>query len=476
MDRRTFLSSATLGAALVVVPLGTAAAASCREAAPVKSLAELQAAIDKAAAGAVITLKNGDYTVPTGKPITVKGRRGTEAQPITIVAESRGGVVLRGEQSFVFSSSSFITISGFSLRQSTTLDVPPDCSAIRLTRNDLQFADISELNWVMVRADDSKVDRNHFHGKTTQGIFLGIEGAGKDGMAQNVQVFRNYFSDHSFAGDNGGEPIRLGLSPRALTKAGAKVEYNLFERANGDPEAISIKSSGNFVRHNTIRDSKGGIVLRHGNGTRVEANYLLGGQEGVRIYGNDHVVVNNYVAGITGRGLVVGSGSERDHTPGEPDDTRRGNDAADRVLIANNTLLNNKSTLSGETNRPFEPHDCVIADNLLIGDTGDLVSMGNTVGFRWSGNIVFGAGTDGNAPAAGYRRVDPRLARGADGVSRLTASSPAIGAATLSPAPVTEDIDGQPRGSARDVGADEYSSAAPLLRPLTPADVGPAAP
>ncbi|MFI9235479.1 hypothetical protein [Streptomyces sp. NPDC053079] len=36
-----------------------------------------------------------------------------------------------------------------------------------------------------------------------------------------------------------------------------------------------------------------------------------------------------------------------------------------------------------------------------------------------------------------------------------------------------EDIDGHPRGSARDVGADQYTTLAPVPRPLTAADVGP---
>lgn len=480
MDRRRFLSTATLGAALVTVPWVTAGTASAKPkglcALNVSSLTELQNAINQAGPGAVITVDNGEYTVPTGKPITVRGRRGTKDQPITIVAQSRGGVTLKGEQSFVFDDSTGVTLSGFKFRQSTTLEFPPNCSRIRLTRNDFQLADIEGLHWVMVRADNSKVDRNHFHHKTTLGVFLCIEGADNDKMAVGVEVFRNYFSDHSFAGSNGGEPIRLGVSPRALSTAGAKVEYNLFERANGDPEAISVKSSGNFIRNNTIRDSLGGIVLRHGNKTLVDSNYILGGKEGIRIYGNDHVVVNNYLSGLSSRALVVGSGTVRDHLPNESPESRRGNDAADRVLIAHNTVLNNSGTLSGETNRTIEPRDCKIVDNLFVGSNGDLVSMGTTGNFTWSGNILYGSAGNGNIPSGGFRRIDPKLVQGSDGVSRLAAGSPAIDAATLSPAPATVDIDGHARGSKRDVGADEYSTAAIAFRPLTTADVGPGAP
>ncbi|WP_329191795.1 polysaccharide lyase 6 family protein [Streptomyces sp. NBC_01435] len=474
MQRRTFLMGTAAGATLAVAPTGGLLTASATAApATVGSLDELQAAIDRARPGDRIVVADGTYTVPSDRPLTIRNKQGTERAPITVVARSRGGVVLDGEQSFVLDGSSHITLSGFSFRQSTTLDIPPNCSHIRLTRNDFQLADIEGVHWVMVRADDSKVDHNHFHGKSTLGIYLGIEGAGTEEMAQRVHIFRNHFSDHTFPGDNGGEPIRLGVSPRALSSAHAIVEYNLFERANGDPEAISVKSSDNVIRHNTIRDSFGGIVLRHGNRNRVEGNHLLAGTEGVRIYGNDHVIVNNHLAGLSGRAMVIGSGSERDHLPGESPDTRRGNDAPDRVLIAYNTLVNNNGTLSGESQRPHEPRDVTVADNLFVGDSGELVAMANTVRFAWSGNILWGAAADGNIPSGGYTRVDPKLVTGTDGVARLSAGSPAIGAGTLRPSPVTHDIDGDPRGRRQDVGADEYAKRAPRYRPLTPADVGP---
>ncbi|MBO1330455.1 polysaccharide lyase 6 family protein [Streptomyces sp. VRA16 Mangrove soil] len=476
MQRRTFLISTAAGVALAAAPVGTLSTASATTApATVRTLDELRAAINGAGPGDRIVVADGTYTVPADSPLLIRGKNGTERAPVTIAAQTRGGVVLEGEQSFVLEASSHITLSGFSFRQSTTLDVPPDCSHIRLTRNDFQLADIEGLHWVMVRADDSTIDHNHFHGKSTLGIYLGVEGAGTEEMAQRVHIYRNHFSDHTFTGSNGGEPIRLGVSPRALSSAQAVVEYNLFERCNGDPEAISVKSSDNTIRHNTIHNSFGGIVLRHGNRNRVEANHLVDGTEGVRIYGNDHVIVNNYLGGLAGRAMVIGSGSERDHLPGESPETRRGNDAPDRVLIAYNTLVNNAGTLSGESQRPHEPRDVTVADNLFVADTGQLVAMAATVRFTWSGNILWGAAADGNMPATGGVRTDPRLVTDAHGIARPAADSPAIDAGTLRWPPITHDIDGQPRGRLRDVGADEHSLRTPRRGPLTPADVGPEA-
>ena len=469
MDRRTFLA----GSGVVALSLVSARPALAREQATVTSLAELQQAINSATAGTTITLANGSYAVPSGSPITISNRHGSSGSPITIVAQSRGGVTLTGAQSFVFSGSSDITISGFAFRQSTTLEIPADCPRIRLTRNDFGLAAAAE-HWVVVRGDDAKIDRNVFHDKSTLGVYLVIDGPGSEAMAQRTYILRNYFRDHTFSGSNGGEPIRLGVSGRALSTADATVEYNLFERCNGDPEAISVKSSGNTIRYNTIRSSAGGLVLRHGNDNRVESNYLLSGSNGIRIYGNDHLIVNNYVSGISGAGVVLGSGTERDHYEGEPSDSRRGNDAPDRVTITLNTLRNNWQAFVGESQRTVPPLGCVVSDNLMVGDSGDLVDMPYLSGLTWSGNILWGQAANGNIPSSGFTRADPKLAAGSDGVYRLGSGSAAVNAASVDHSgQVTDDVDGQTRTAPYDVGADEYSTATPVRRPLNAADVGP---
>jgi len=477
MHRRTFLTTA-LGAGLTATALPATASPGIQASArPVRArtLDELRKAIAAARPGADIVLANGRYDVPGDETIAIQGRRGTSGAPIVIRAETVGGVTLTGNRGFVLGDSSYVTVSGFKLRQRTTFEVPTTCRHVTISRNDLQLADLEGMHWLMVRGDSTTVERNHFHGKSTLGVFLGVEGPGSDGMARGVHIVRNYFSDHTFAGDNGGEPIRLGLSGRSLSDAGALVEQNLFERADGDPEAISVKSSGNTIRHNTIRDSLGGIVLRHGNRTRVDGNFILAGSNGIRIYGNDHLVVNNYTEQIGGSGIVLGSGNVRDHKPEDSAESRRGNDAPDRVTIALNTVLSCSTAISGESQRTLPPLGCSIADNILIGDSGkQLVSMPYQEGITWSGNLCWGSAADGNIPAGGFARKDPELAAGPDGVSRLTSSSPAVDAAGGSYPSVTHDLDGQPRTGKPDVGADEYNTAAPINRPLTPADVGPA--
>ncbi|MET7277323.1 polysaccharide lyase 6 family protein [Kribbella sp. NPDC005582] len=469
LGRRTFLTAALATGATAV---GSSSARAGTRAVQVRTVDELRRAIAAAQPGAEIVLADGTYNVTEG--IAIQGRRGTAGAPITVRAASTGGATLTGDRGFVLADSSYVVLSGFRLRQRTTLDIPTTCTNIKLSRNDLQFADVEGLNWLLVRGDNTVIERNHFHGKSTLGVFLGVEGPGSAGMARGVRIVRNYFSDHTFAGDNGGEPIRLGLSGRSLSDAGAIVEENLFERANGDPEAISVKSSGNIIRANTVRSSLGGIVLRHGNRTRVDGNFILAGSNGIRIYGNDHLVVNNYVERVSGAGIVLGSGNVRDHKPEDSAESRRGNDAPDRVTIALNTVLSSGTAISGESQRTLPPLGCTIADNLLTGDSGQLVAMPYQQGITWSGNLLWGAAGNGNIPAAGFTRKDPLLVTGPDGVRRLGAGSPAINAASRTYPTVSHDVDGHVRSGRADIGADEYSTAPPVRRPLTPADVGPA--
>ncbi|MEU0691276.1 polysaccharide lyase 6 family protein [Streptomyces uncialis] len=476
MQRRTFLTGTLLGTAFATAPFALTTTGASAATVTVSSLADLQREIDRAAPGDRIVLADGTYHVPTGG-IRISGRHGTGAH-ITIVSQSRGGAVLQGARSFVLSDSTGITISGFAFRQSQTLIIPADCSDIRLTRNDFKLADIADVDWVVVKANDVKIDRNHFHDRSTQGVFLVADGPDapidpeKKTMAKGLIVLRNHFARHTYTGTNGGESIRLGVSHRALDEAGAVVEYNLFERCDGDPEAVSVKSSKNLIRYNTLRDCAGGIVLRHGNGTLVHGNHLVGGTEGIRLYGNDHKVFNNHLTGLSGRAFVIGSGTARDHLPGEPPAQQRGNDACDRALITHNTLVRNARTLVGE-NRAHEPRDVVLSNNILVADSGTLVALGQNTGFTWQANVLWGQAADGTIPSTGFARTDPRLQQGADGVFRLSSSSPAIGAAVPTTPAVTDDFDGHPRGSSRDIGSDQYATAAPLRRPLTAADVGP---
>jgi hypothetical protein len=432
----------------------------------VSSIAQLQSAANAALPGDRIELTDGTYTVSSPIQLT---RSGTATAPVTVAAQHTGAATLTGSAGFQLGTVAYVGIEGFRLTHAGGFSIPGSATHIRFTRNLVQISG-SATNWVTVAGNDAEVDHNTFQHKSTEGVFLQITGAGAADMSQRAHIHHNYFFDHSFTGSNGGESIRLGYSYRQLASAYATVEYNLFEAANGDSEAISVKSSDNVIRYNTLRDSRGSIVLRHGNRNRVEGNMLLGGESGIRLYENDHVVVNNVIQGGTGQ-LIIGSGTMIDDTSGGTEHAR-----ADRALVAFNTIVGSGVLLDVGTGDPYGPDDCTFADNIFQGSgSGGAVNIDEGTNLHWQGNIVWAA-SGGEMPSGGYRSVNPLLAKDAAGLYRLSsATSPAIDTATGTFSQVTLDVDGQVRSSLKDVGADEYATSG-NRRPLTTADVGALAP
>jgi poly(beta-D-mannuronate) lyase len=424
------------------------------------SAAQLSTALTQARPGDRIELSDG---VVAGGTIRIKAS-GTAAAPITIAAQHAGGAELRAGTTFDLAGSSHVTIEGFHFN-GATLDLPPSAFAVRVTRSTFTGG---ATDSVTVSTDDAEIDHNTFRNKTSQSVYLQITGPGA-GIAKRTRVHHNYFFNHSFSGENGGESIRIGYSHKQHQQAFAVIENNLFERANGDPEAISVKSSDNIIRYNTLRDGRGEITLRHGWRNRVEGNYILGGVSGIRFYGNDHVIINNVIQNNTGQSINVGGGDIRDDTT-----STTSHEAADRCLVAFNTLVGNQGGLIAVGPAyALAPDRITLVNNISVG-TGTLTTITKGTNLTWQGNIVF-RGTPG-MPASGYRLVDPRLAAGTGGLNRLQTGSPAIDTSVGSYPQVTLDMDGVARTGAKDVGADEFSATGTQRRPLLPADVGPSAP
>jgi poly(beta-D-mannuronate) lyase len=96
---------------------------------------------------------------------------------------------------------------------------------------------------------------------------------------------------------------------------------------------------------------------------------------------------------------------------------------------------------------------------------------------HWEGNIAFAShhAVVARSRIEGVRELDPRLSRTGD-LWRPSETSPVVDAATGSFPSVVSDVDGQLRVGDKDVGADEVSTLRAGNRPLSGADVGPAAP
>jgi hypothetical protein len=441
---------AALGAAVLLSFLVTVPASA--DVVRVSSASTLQAAIDSARPGQRVELASGAY----GESITVN------KSGITLAAADMGRTVLTGNSTIRLGAVHGVTIEGFVFENNDGLTVPPEATATRVTRN--TYSGNKSGASLSVGGNDTQVDHNTFQNRTNEGVYLQITGPGSD-IAKNSWIHHNYFYNHQFKGANGGESIRLGYSHKQSKSANAIVEHNLFEKADGDSEAISIKSSDNVVRYNTIRDSKGFLVLRHGNRTLVDGNVLF--QSGIRFHGNDHKIINNYVENTRDRAMVFGSGKEADSGP-----TSKLHDRPDRVTVAFNTLLGSGPVVDSDGGA-FKPKDCVLANNVIKG-SGSLVSMvsGSTV--KYEGNIIWG-GSAGSMPSGGYKSADPKLTRDSNGLYHLVAGSPAIDASVGTYSYVKTDFDPHARSGQLDVGADEHGGSV-SRKALTKADVGPSAP
>lgn len=430
----------------------------------VKSLAALQTAIQQAVPGDVITVANGVYT--TTERISISNS-GTASQPITIMAQKTGGVELKGTGGFSMESgASYIVIQGFVFTHASGQAVMQAGSRFcRWTRN--VFQTTAEGNYLTIAGSDHQVDYNTFQHKNALGKFIGVRGEGNQ-IAERLWIHHNYFYDFLPQKGNGAEALQFGLSGYSLSSSHSLLENNVFEQCAGENELISVKASFVTIRYNTIRDCKAQFTLRHGNHCEVYGNYFFN-TPGLRIFGDDHLVHNNYfenckpAINIGNGGAEVADGADL-----------RSHDRPDRVLIAFNTLVNNEENIT-RTERPngIGSTQITIAYNIIQGG-GEAVSIKGPlyVAPVWKGNIIFQTKGAGQLPDSAYTTVDPLLAKDPQGIFHLQKGSPANGAAREAYRGITVDMDGQLRKAPLDTGADQVSTSAVRARVLLPRDVG----
>jgi poly(beta-D-mannuronate) lyase len=450
-------------------PTGEAPLPACLRTVPVSASADLATAVNAAQPGDCIVLADGNYSFP------VVSKAGTEAAPIVIRAANRGKAVLNSGALFI-NKSAYVVIEGLDITTSGAAVMANnggsngmiigfnDSHYCRLTRNRIHPQGYpADRDWIVLdggtEAHHNRLDHNEFGPLVTLANMIEINGTGSEEppmagqVSQYNQVDHNYFHDVKYSGGNNWETIRIGRSWEGPTAGFNVIEFNLLVACNGDPETISAKSSDNTIRYNTMRNTVGEICLRHGNRNKVYGNYLLGdgngGSRGMRVYGADHRIYNNYVAtSATGIWLDDGESSATDE-PG------KNHYQVYRAWVFNNTVVGQEIKVGGT--KANSPTGCKIANNIVIGS--GLNAGGNQIVDE--GNLIGGANP--------LSMVDGvfRLGTGAEAAR---AAGKAVNAASYM---IADDIDGQPRGPMVDVGADQQSSAPVLYKgPLTPADVG----
>ncbi|MEK4348795.1 chondroitinase-B domain-containing protein [Paenibacillus sp. FSL P4-0184] len=450
----------------------------------VSTSTQLAAELATATAGKTIVLANGTYSRTS--PFAVQNKNGTANAPIVIKAKNRGQAIISGASGFRVENSSHVVLDGLKFTNTSNGAVVLEGSHhARLTRNTFALPSSgSGLMWLQVRGTNShhnRIDRNDFGLKSDTEPLIAYEGQDGSGQISQYDIIEyNYFHDVGPWVANGKETIRLGLSGLTLSHGYNTIQYNVFQNCDGEPEIISVKSSSNSVRFNTFRTSKGSLTLRHGHNNSVYGNFFLGDgvesdQEGIRMFGNDHKIYNNYFENLTGEAIYLPNGDFDGGTGGSPPNPTveqlRKQWKVYRALIVNNTIVNSKTGIVIGSGKAYAPQDSVVANNIVYNSTGTLYYEAATTNTLFQGNIGFGS-TISNISRSleQIRNINPLLTA-VNGIQKLSASSPAIAAAVGTYAFVLADMDGQMRATA-DVGADEYSGAPLLNRPLAADDVG----
>ena len=438
--------------------------------------AEFHVASAEEVARAAAEAKPGDVVLMTGEYWTNQAvifkARGTPEHPVTLRPATLGGLFLRGKSSLVIDGE-------YCVATGVRLEGKEGGDAIRVLGRHCRLTECSVVGgaykyFVNVDGERNRIDHCYLAEKLSEGPTLQVQA---NGQPNDHQIDHNLFGHRPALGQNGGETIRVGYSQQSMNVSRTVVERNLFARCDGELEIISNKSCENIYRYNTFWDCAGTLTLRHGNRCLVEGNYFLGHHKpatgGIRVIGEDHVIINNYFDGLEHGVFFL--------TAGIPESPLNGYFQARNCLIAFNTAVDCKGPIIhldagfGTSGRALRPADITLANNLSAGRPGEKILSGQEgLGFRWLGNLADGSSTVTvpETTSAVFLRTNLHLNRDKHGIMRPDTNSPARRAAAGDFPSVRLDIDGQLRRAPFDAGCDQTDATPAINRAFGPSDAG----
>ncbi|MEM9918444.1 MAG: chondroitinase-B domain-containing protein, partial [Bacteroidota bacterium] len=393
----------------------------------VRTEAEFQQAVKAAQAGDKIVLANGVWKdvelVFTGT--------GTAEQPIVLTVEQKGKVTLEG-QSNLSIAGKYLQVEGLVFKNGYT----PTKEVISFRKNKEELCHhcrvtecvIDNYNnperfesdyWVSIYGKNNRFDHNYLTGKRNHGVTLAVRLNTEESRENYNRIDHNYFGHRPILGANGGETLRIGTSHHSLTNSNTIVEYNYFDRCNGEHEIISSKSCQNIYRHNTFYECQGTLTMRHGNETLVESNYFFGNGKsntgGIRIINETQKVVNNYCEGLTGyrfRGALV-------IMNGVPNSPLNRYFQVINSTASNNTFVNCdhiQLCAGSDEERSAVPMNTKVENNLFYHDQKkELFTIYDDIsGISFAGNLI----PENSKPIteSGFQKASLSLKRNADGL------------------------------------------------------------
>ncbi|ASD27730.1 polysaccharide lyase 6 family protein [Brevundimonas diminuta] len=350
--------------------------------------------------GDVIVLKDGvwrDFQI-------LFEAEGQAGQPITLTAQTPGGVVLSGQSNLRLAGRQLV-VSDLVFRDGWS----PTGEVVSFRRSKEHRAVESRVtglvidgynkpdratsdNWVALYGRDNRFDHSHLTGKNNVGTTLVVVRDEQQGLDNRHRIDHNYFGPRPNLGSNGGETLRVGTSADSLSASNTVVENNWFEGADGEVEIVSNKSGGNTYRGNVFYHSRGSMVLRHGDGNLVENNVFIGGGKphtgGIRVINRNQMVRNNYMEGITGDGFTAALSVMH----GVPDSPINRYHQVVGAVIENNTIIDARSLFLGagmDTERSAPPIDSRFARNLIVNPDGrePMRMLGDLSGVAFTDNV-----------------------------------------------------------------------------------------
>jgi hypothetical protein len=401
-------------------------------------------ALETVRGGTTIVLADGTYD----GDFTVRGVTATPEAPVVLRAANPGRAVIGSGSALVIKQSAHVVVAGLTFRSGASTLLKLDSSNnVRVTHNTFDRGGAGEESskWLYIGGADShhnRVDHNTFQNKTDPGNYLTLDGS-KTQVSQHDRIDHNRFLDLGPRAENEKEAVRLGWSEISMSSGFTVFEYNLLEECDGDPEVVCVKASDMIVRFNTVRRSQGVLSLRHGNRNSLYGNVVLGegrpGTGGIRMYGTDNRVFNNYVAGTTGTGYD--SALSIDGGDAAPGGGLNKHHRVDNAVVVFNTLVDNATGIVIGENYPQAPVNPTVENNLLA-DSGEIRQVTPPTGGSLANNTV------GTKVTLGLIAVGPAW--------KLASTSPGIDRAVGRFDFVTTDFEGRPRSGAKDIGADEH--------------------